>query len=76
MATKKAKKTPKPMPPCRIFFGGDLYHACDYEGDGKATATLHDSSFNEKLEAGMTKRLSEAATTILVENPDTGLLYT
>ena len=74
MATKKTNKKSKPMPPCRIFFGEQLYHECNYEGDGQATTTYHDSSLDEKVEAKLTERLSEAAKSILAENPNTGLL--
>ena len=74
MATKKTNKKSKPMPPCRIFFGGQLYHECEYEGDGKAIATYHDSSLDEQIEAKLTERLTEAAKQILAENPNSGLL--
>lgn len=73
MATKKAK-APKPLPPCRIFFGGQLYHECVYEGTGKAETTFHDSSLEDNLEKTLTKNLIEAGKTILAENPNTGLL--
>ncbi|MBQ9460691.1 MAG: hypothetical protein IJU51_02070 [Clostridia bacterium] len=74
MATKKTKKAPKPMPPCRIFFGGQLYHECSYEGAGKAETTFHDSSLEDNFEKTLTKKLTEAGKTILSENPGTGIL--
>lgn len=73
MATKKAK-APKPLPPCRIFFGGQLYHECVYEGTGKAETTYHDNSLKESFEKKLTKNLTESAKTIIAENPNTGLL--
>ena len=74
MATKKTKKEPKAMPPCRVFFGGQLYHECCYEGAGIAEATFHDSGLTDEFEKTLTRNLTEAGKTILAENPDTALL--
>lgn len=74
MATKKTKKEPKPAPVCRIFFGGQLYHECSYEGSGQATAIFHEDSMTERFEKTLTERLTDSVRTIVTENPDTGLL--
>lgn len=75
--TKKAKKETKPKPPCRIFFGGELYHEAQYDDkERKMDVVYHNSGLDEKVEEMLSRNLTEAARTIIAENPDTGLLRT
>lgn len=73
--TKKTKKEPKPMPLCRIFIGGDVYHEAYYDEKTKTMIPkYHNDELTEHFEEMLTRRLTEAAKTIVAENPDTGLL--
>ena len=72
MATKKAKKE-KPKPPIRFFGGGELFYAAEYEGEGKVTTTYHNKELQDSLEPSWSKRLTEAARTIIAEDPNNGL---
>jgi hypothetical protein len=74
MATKKAKKE-KPKPPIRFFAGGELFYSGEYDSDtGKVTTTYHNKELQDSLEPIWSKRLTEAARTIIAENPNNGLL--
>ncbi len=73
MATK-TKRKPKAPPPLRIFFGGELYHSCDYLGKGEASETYHNKNMDDQVESMLTRNITEAAKQIIAENPDTGLL--
>ena len=74
MATKKAKKD-KPKPPIRFFAGGELFYSGEYDAStGKTTATYHNKELQDSLEPTWSKRLTEAARTIIAEDPDCGLL--
>ena len=74
MANTKKTTEPKPQSRGRIFFGNQLYHECTYEGAGTATAVSHDGSLTGSLECTFTRRLSETAKRLLIENPDCDLL--
>lgn len=69
---KKMKKE-KPKPPIRFFAGGELLYSGTYEGEGKVTTTYHDKELQDRLEPIWSKRLTEAARTIVAEDPNTGL---
>lgn len=74
MATKKAKNE-KPKPPIRFFAGGEMFYSGEYDtATGKVSTTYHNKEVQDKLEPVLTKRLTEAAKTIIAEHPDTGLL--
>ena len=69
---KKMKKE-KPKPPIRFFAGGELFYSGVYEGDSKVTTTYHNELLQDSLEPIWSKRLTEAARTIVAEDPNTGL---
>lgn len=69
---KKMKKE-KPKPPIRFFADGELFYAGAYEGEGVVTTTYHDKELQDSLEPIWSKRLTEAARTIVAEDPNTGL---
>lgn len=72
--TKKAKKE-KPMPPCRIFVGGELYYEALYDEKNKRMIPVYrNDDLTEHFEQTLTKRLTEAAKSIIAENPNSGLL--
>lgn len=74
MATRKTKKE-KPKPPIRFFAGGEMFYAGEYDSStGKCTTTYHNKDLQDSLELKWSKRLTEAARTIIAEDPDTGLL--
>lgn len=66
-------KKEKPKPPIRFFAGGKLIYSGVYEGEGKVTTTYHDKELQDSLEPIWSKRLTEAARTIVAEDPNTGL---
>ena len=71
---KKTKKQPKPMPPCRIFFGGELYHEALYDEKNRSQNTMyHNDGLTGRFEETLTRRLTQAAKEIVAENPDTGM---
>ena len=74
MAKKTTKKEPEQRSCGRIFFGGTLYHECEYVGKGETKTVYHNDSVKAELEATVSKRLTEAAKQITAENPDSGLL--
>lgn len=74
MATKKVKKE-KPKPPIRFFAGGELFYSGEYDSDtGKCETVYHNMDIQSRLEPVLTQRLTEAARTIIAEDPDCGLL--
>lgn len=74
MAAKKAKKE-KPKPPIRFFAGGELFYSGEYDSEsGKCETVYHDMEIQNRLEPVLTRRLTEAAKSIVAENPETGLL--
>ena len=74
MATKKAKKE-KPKPPIRFFAGGEMFYSGEYDtATGKVSTTYHNKELQDSLEPAWSKRLTEAARTIIAEDPNTGLL--
>lgn len=71
-------KKEKPKPPIRFFADGELadgelFYSGVYEGDSKVTTTYHDKELQDSLEPIWSKRLTEAARTIVAEDPNTGL---
>lgn len=73
MATKKVKKE-KPKPPIRFFAGGELFYSGEYDSNtGRVTTTYHNKELQDSLEPKWSRRLTEAAKTIVTENPNTTL---
>lgn len=66
-------KKEKPKPTIRFFAGGELFYSGEYEGEGKVTTTYHDKKLQDSLEPIWSMRLTEAARTIVAEDPNTGL---
>lgn len=76
MANTKKTTEPKPKPRSfgKAYFGSQLYHDCTYKGKGTATEESHDGSLTGALECTFTRRLSDTAKRLLIENPDCDLL--
>ena len=66
-------KKEKPKPTIRFFADGELFYSGEYEGEGKVTTTYHDKKLQDSLEPIWSMRLTEAARTIVAEDPNTGL---
>lgn len=74
MAAKKTKK-PKPKPPIGFFTAdGELFFVGRYEENGKVTPTYHNKAVQDSLEPKWSEHLTEAARTVMAEDPDNGLL--